>query len=245
MSTAACNHKTALSDGRLRRCMAAAIVSICANALLVLGLAAWDMRKLGNAPPPPTSPPMIVVNTELETPRATEIETGTARAVEEEPARPLPPDPAIPTVELPASPFGDPAFPALADVPTPDLSSWSPMPDIPLPAEIGEPVDVRPADGGAPARVTRGPVMLGTPPLSAFYPFRARARGITGQTQVRLTIDRSGRVTDVRVVTSTPPGVFDSAAVRACKQLLFQPALRDGDKVISSIPLRLVWRLQE
>ena len=98
MSTAACNHKTALSDGRLRRCMAAAVVSICANALLVLGLAAWDMRKLGQAPESPATPPMIVVNTELETPRATEIETGTARVVEQESVRPFPPAPAIPSV---------------------------------------------------------------------------------------------------------------------------------------------------
>jgi TonB family protein len=53
-----------------------------------------------------------------------------------------------------------------------------------------------------------------------------------------LTLDASGAVTDVAVVTSGGDD-FDQSAVAAAKQLRFEPALRDGVAVPAKIPFRI------
>lgn len=63
------------------------------------------------------------------------------------------------------------------------------------------------------------------------YPDRARKKGISGRVVLSVLIDASGNVSDVRVVESEPPGVFDEAAVAAVKTWRFQPAMYEGNPV--------------
>lgn len=75
------------------------------------------------------------------------------------------------------------------------------------------------------------PRVLKRTPLN--YPARAKAKDLEGYVVLSLFISASGRVEDARVLESDPPGVFDSAAIRAVKSWVFTPARYDGKAVDS------------
>lgn len=79
-------------------------------------------------------------------------------------------------------------------------------------------------DGTIPARLVRQ--------LPPEYPEDAPA-GATGTVDVRVSVDRSGRVHDVVVLDG--PEVFHEEARRAARRLLFEPATRDGSTVPGSM----------
>jgi TonB family protein len=57
------------------------------------------------------------------------------------------------------------------------------------------------------------------------YPPEAEAQHIEGRVKVRLSVDLEGNVTDVAMLLSEPPGVFDAAVLEAVRQYKFK---RDG-----------------
>jgi protein TonB len=59
------------------------------------------------------------------------------------------------------------------------------------------------------------------------YTDQARAAGIEGKVRVELTVDESGRVVSVRVISGLGHGL-DEAAVAAAQRATFQPATRCG-----------------
>lgn len=63
------------------------------------------------------------------------------------------------------------------------------------------------------------------------YPQAAIRRGQQGYVELELTVGPTGKVIGARVVDSSPPGVFDAAALRAASQARFQPATADGEPV--------------
>lgn len=69
----------------------------------------------------------------------------------------------------------------------------------------------------------RAPVRM--VPLTPLYPEAARKAGKQGVVVLRLTIDREGRVTEVREVAGLPFGLTQ-AAMEAARKLRFQPAYR-------------------
>lgn len=75
----------------------------------------------------------------------------------------------------------------------------------------------------APAQATLKPIKRVEP---AFPPEAARARQ-SGFVEVEYTVDASGKVVSVSVLTSRPARVFESAAVKAVKQWQFAPG-EDG-----------------
>jgi protein TonB len=58
------------------------------------------------------------------------------------------------------------------------------------------------------------------------YPAAALSAGREGRVELSFSVDAAGKVQDVRVVQSSPPGVFDDAARRAVRQWRYAP--RDG-----------------
>jgi protein TonB len=66
-------------------------------------------------------------------------------------------------------------------------------------------------------------------------PARARQKGISGVVVVSLLIGVDGRVQDIDVLESRPPGLFDEAAITAVRQWRYQPARYQGEPV----PLRI------
>jgi periplasmic protein TonB len=72
------------------------------------------------------------------------------------------------------------------------------------------------------------------------FPEKARQQNIGGSVTVQFVIDVNGDTRDVRVVESTPPGIFDRAAVAAVKRYHYQPTVVDGKpvEVPVQIPIR-------
>jgi protein TonB len=55
------------------------------------------------------------------------------------------------------------------------------------------------------------------------YPKGAQKRGIEGWVLLEYTVDENGNVVSPRVIESSPPGVFDSAALQALTAWKFTP----------------------
>ncbi len=57
------------------------------------------------------------------------------------------------------------------------------------------------------------------------YPPEAEAQHIEGRVRVRLTVEVNGSVSEAKILTADPPGVFDAAVMEAVVQYIFK---RDG-----------------
>lgn len=64
-----------------------------------------------------------------------------------------------------------------------------------------------------------------TPPE---IPLRLRKKGVTGQVLLNVLIDTDGRVKKVKVLSSSPPGVFDDIAIENAKTWRFRPGSNQG-----------------
>ena len=72
------------------------------------------------------------------------------------------------------------------------------------------------------------------------YPTRARLQSIEGEVRLEFIVDRQGEVQTLRILTSTPHGVFDEAALRAVRRWRFQPGIRNGE----AFPVRVYQTLK-
>lgn len=77
------------------------------------------------------------------------------------------------------------------------------------------------------------------------YPSEARRRGIEGAVELQFTVGSNGRVSDVAVVSSTPPGVFDAEATAAVKRWRYDARREDGVPVAAPTNVRLEFKLDE
>jgi protein TonB len=75
-----------------------------------------------------------------------------------------------------------------------------------------------------------------TPPK---YPERARKKGISGRVELSLLISAAGSVQDARVLSASPAGVFEEAALAAVRAWRFQPAMYEGRPVAIRVTLPL------
>ena len=225
----------------------AAVVALALNVGLVGLLATWRADNGGEVIVPVRTVPLRVVEPEPVEARVEPAERTVPPAAPPVSAAPLqvPADPQIPVVRadieppapgrLPVGEFDITAVPAFAAlVPASPAATTGPVGPSPAPGSGTKP---------APAGPARGATMIKPPNLSDYYPRRALRRGTTGRTTVRLTIDSRGRVEAVRVIASTPAGVFETAAGRAARSLTFLPARRAGRPVRASVTLNLVWKL--
>jgi protein TonB len=63
------------------------------------------------------------------------------------------------------------------------------------------------------------------------YPRQALAEELSGKVKVTYTVGVDGRVTDAAISASSPPGVFDEAALAAVRRWRFKPFVVDGAPV--------------
>ncbi|HEX8756406.1 MAG TPA: energy transducer TonB [Steroidobacteraceae bacterium] len=68
------------------------------------------------------------------------------------------------------------------------------------------------------------------------YPDRALNNRVSGSVTVQYVVDKKGYTTDVQVIDSTPPGVFDRAAIDAIRRWRYRPARYNGAPV--EVPVR-------
>jgi len=59
------------------------------------------------------------------------------------------------------------------------------------------------------------------------YPKQADENGVSGTVVLEIKVDENGRVQELRVINSTPPGVFDQSVIDAFRKVDFQPACKN------------------
>lgn len=102
------------------------------------------------------------------------------------------------------------------------------------------------AAGGEAGGASGGPE-LDVMPLNDIrpnYPRRALQRGIEGYIKLLFTINSRGGVENIRVVESSPPGVFDREARRAAARWRFSPRTQNGVSVAREASKTLHFRLE-
>ena len=77
----------------------------------------------------------------------------------------------------------------------------------------------------------------------ALYPKEAQDKGLQADVLLHLTVDKTGKVTEVKVVEPAGHG-FDEAAEAAALQFVFEPATRDGKPVPVIVPYRYRFELK-
>lgn len=75
------------------------------------------------------------------------------------------------------------------------------------------------------------------------YPERASRARIEGAVLLGLTVSAQGEPVDFEVLESTPPGVFDDAALRAVEQWTFRPASRNCAPVATRAVQKISFRM--
>lgn len=242
------NIKRSLLDAAPLRHGISLALTIGFNAGIVVLLVTWAGRHHADARPAILATPLSVVEPDPEP-----IEPAEPEMPAETPAMETPPEPMLPAlpqpvIAMPSLPFDvpapiEPSLHSMMDVPAYEAQSVAPLVLQPATIAVGTP-------GGSvirkPAKPTptSGPMLMSRPDLSNYYPKRALARGVTGKTQIRLTIDSAGRVTNVQVVSSEPAGIFEHAAGRVGRTLSFRPAMREGKSVPAVVFLNLVWNVE-
>lgn len=214
---------------RLRRLLAAVWISI--------GLHAALLALVHVAPPSTAQVGEPVIEARLvPAPRvAPAIETPTRAAVPER-------SPAPPQREARLAPSEHaealPVAPAVAEPPVPAAppAAASPAPSGTAPAPAAAPaapgitipsvVDLTyyaARDWGVPPRALRK--------VEPDYPDDADRQRLSGSVRLQLKLEEDGRISDIKVVSATPPGVFEESAIKAFRNVRFSPAQRNGQPV--------------
>lgn len=93
------------------------------------------------------------------------------------------------------------------------------------------------------AGLDRAPRPLAGNPVPA-YPRSALRRGMEGDVVLNIVVGTDGRPMDVQIVerAGTVDSAFDRAATEAALQWRFEPAMRDGETVPSTVRLPIEFR---
>jgi TonB family protein len=79
--------------------------------------------------------------------------------------------------------------------------------------------------------------------LDVQYPTRALQTSVEGWVELGYTIAPDGAVTNVKVLNSTPPKVFDASATKAVSHLRYQPVIQGGKAISVGTQVRIVYRV--
>jgi protein TonB len=165
-----------------------------------------------------------------------------ARALGYVPERPAAP-PVVQPAPLPAvSAAATPPRTTEAAVARPDtVAASSARLSTPEPASRASSAGAAPGTTPAPASFSATDFKR-TRYVAPVYPAQALSRGQSGEVRVRLTVDGSGRVSDVQVLSAAPAGVFDQAATNAVRKWRFEPIVRNGRSVEASVTTTISFR---
>lgn len=130
----------------------------------------------------------------------------------------------------------EPASPPIGE--TTPVPSQSPVSTAPAQRERPAPERTRPA---APAERPAQPI----DPAQPEYPAAALRAGEEGSVLLRVDVGADGTPTDVQVVERSGSRELDRAAQRAVRGWTFQPAMRDGKAVASSVQVPVEFRVDQ
>jgi len=129
---------------------------------------------------------------------------------------------------------------------TPAIASTEPLPApideaplAPLPTTAARPIAKSPTPGP-----TRDASLIASSQVLPKYPASALRAGETGTVLVLASIDRNGVPIEVSLDDRSGNREFDRSALQAVRQWRFQPALRDGKPVATSVRVPVEFALE-
>ena len=82
--------------------------------------------------------------------------------------------------------------------------------------------------------------------VAPVYPRRAQTRGIEGFVLLEFVVTAAGSVRDPVVIESSPPGIFDNAAIQAALKFKYKPKVVNGQAIdVAGVRNRIVFELAE
>jgi protein TonB len=73
------------------------------------------------------------------------------------------------------------------------------------------------------------------------YPADADRRRLSGKVRLQLELEADGRISDLDVVSGSPPGVFEASAIRAFREARFAPAQKNGRPVRARVLIEVLY----
>jgi protein TonB len=73
------------------------------------------------------------------------------------------------------------------------------------------------------------------------YPDAADRQHVSGKLRLQLKLEADGRVSDIELLSATPPGVFDESALQAFREARFSPAQKNGRPVRALVQIEVVY----
>jgi protein TonB len=73
------------------------------------------------------------------------------------------------------------------------------------------------------------------------YPAAADRQRLSGKVRLQLKLEADGRISDIEVVSATPPGVFDASAIQAFREARFAPAQKNGRPVRARVVIEVLY----
>lgn len=216
-----------------------ALVQVAPPAAVSLGEPAIEARLVSahTAPPASEPPPLTPEVQAVETPAEPSQEIPLLAPSEVAEALPVAEPVPVPPAE-PAPPVAA-ALPASAVAEAPKAEPAAAPPSAPDPAPVAvittsvdltyysaRDVDVHP-------RALRE--------IVPDYPADADRRRLSGKVRLQLKLEADGRVSDVEIVSATPPDVFNESAIRAFREARFSPAQKHGRPVRAQVLIEVVY----
>ena len=157
-----------------------------------------------------------------------------------------------PDAAAPVTPLAPSAAPETLPAPTPPIVGSPPAVPLPAaPAAVSAP-SVAPAPV-SPATLTSSVDLtyynardLDVQPralqvIRPDYPGAADRQKLSGKVRLQLKLETDGRVTDIDVVSATPPGLFEDSAIKAFRDARFAPAQKNGRPVRALVVIEVVY----
>ena len=79
--------------------------------------------------------------------------------------------------------------------------------------------------------------------MQPLYPYRAKRLGIEGKVHIRFLVDRSGKISLLKILKSSPAGEFDKAVKKTVQRWKFKPAMKDGRTVETWVETTILFKL--
>ena len=81
--------------------------------------------------------------------------------------------------------------------------------------------------------------------MKPIYPYRARRLNITGKVEVKFLVDEKGYVNNIKILKSTPPGIFDDSVLKALPSWRFSPGKVRGHAVATWVVTTIEFEMEE
>jgi TonB family protein len=82
-------------------------------------------------------------------------------------------------------------------------------------------------------------------PIELDYPTEALRKNVEGWVELSYVVSAEGKVTTVKVLNSSPAGVFDTAAAKALGRVRYKPVMQGGKATAVSTKLRIAFRVSQ